>query len=389
MQDPCEYLIDELKNLSEKHQLRNIKNIGPKTERYLFFEKNKYLNLSSNNYLGIADNQKIIEKFYKEVLQKDFYSFGSASSRLLTGNTTVFNELEDLISKLYSTEKTLLFNSGYQANIGIVSSIVSKKDVIFSDKLNHASIIDGMKLSEADFYRYKHLDYENLEELLIKHRNNYRNAALVTESLFSMDGDIADIKRLVQLKNKYGLMLIIDEAHAFGLYGENGLGISENQGLINDIDLIIGTFGKTIGSTGAFVSGKACIIDYLLNKARSFIFSTALPPVNIAFSKWVLENIIINMSEKRKNLIELSKKFKDALRERGIKTVGESQIIPIIIGENKKTLEISEKLLKYGYWVLPIRPPTVPEGASRLRISLTSEICWDDIKEIPSLIREC
>jgi 8-amino-7-oxononanoate synthase len=388
MQKKYEYWEKELKNIAEKQQFRAIKNIQSKSEKFLFFENNKYLNLSSNNYLGIADNQKVLEQFKEEVYNKNLYSFGSASSRLLTGTIYIYNELENLIAKLYSKDKALLFNNGYQANTGIIGALADKNDVVFSDKLNHASIIDGMKLSGADFYRYKHLDYENLENLLSTHRNKYRNAILVTESLFSMNGDIVDLERIVRLKREYNLIIVLDEAHAFGIFGENALGVCEDQNFIEEIDIIIGTFGKAVGSMGAFAVAKEFIIDYLINKARPFIFSTALPPVNIAFSKWALENIVCHSLEKRKKLLELSEKFRNELIKKNISTGGKSHIVPIILGDNQKTFEVSEKLLKQGYWMLPIRPPTVPEGTSRLRVSLTTEICWEDIKEIPSMICE-
>lgn len=368
-----EFYQETLDTLKSHSHLRFIKDFESKDEKYIYLKGKKLLNLSSNNYLGFADNQKITEKFLNN--GGDKYTFGSASARLLTGNLPIYKGLENTISELYKSESTLIFNSGYHANIGINSTLAGKGDAIFSDKLNHASIIDGMQLSQGKFFRYKHNNMENLEQLLIRERDNFKTAIIVTESVFSMDGDIADIEKLVELKKKHNCVLVVDEAHAFGVFGNKGLGVCENFGIINDIDLIVGTFGKAIGSMGAFVTGKKVLIDYLTNKARSFIFSTALPPVNIAFSKWIIENELPNTLDKRKKMIELGKKLKS-----------ESHIIPVIIGDNKETVDLCKVLFDNGYFTLPIRPPTVPEGTSRIRLSLTTEINEIDLEKLCSII---
>ena len=370
-----EYYENNLDNLKTLSHFRNIKNIENKDEKYIYINGEKFLNLSSNNYLGFADNKKITEEFLNYA--QDKYSFGSASARLLTGTLPVYKELEDLISNMFNKEKALLFNSGYHANVGINSSIADKGDVIFSDKLNHASIIDGMQLSKGKFFRYPHNNMEALEKLLIRERKNFNNAIIVSESVFSMDGDIADIQKLVSLKEKYNCLLILDEAHAFGVFGRNGLGVTETLNLTDKVDLIIGTFGKAIGSMGAFATGNHILIDYLINKARSFIFSTALPPINIAFSKWIIENKLPYTYEKRSNMLKL-----------GQKAGSQSHIIPIIIGSNKDTVDTCEILFHNGYFTLPIRPPTVPEGTSRLRLSLTTEINEKELFDAISLAKQ-
>lgn len=370
-----EYYEINLDNLKTLSHFRNIKNFENKDEKYIYINGEKFLNLSSNNYLGFADNKKITEEFLNYA--QDKYSFGSASARLLTGTLPIYKELEDLISNIFNKEKTLLFNSGYHANVGINSSIADKGDVIFSDKLNHASIIDGMQLSKGKFFRYPHNNMEALERLLIRERKNFNNAIIVSESVFSMDGDIADIQKLVSLKEKYNCLLILDEAHAFGVFGQNGLGVTETLNLTDKVDLIIGTFGKAIGSMGAFATGNHILIDYLINKARSFIFSTALPPINIAFSKWIIENKLPYTYEKRSNMLKL-----------GQKAGSQSHIIPIIIGSNKDTVDTCEILFHNGYFTLPIRPPTVPEGTSRLRLSLTTEINEKELFDAISLAKQ-
>ncbi len=362
-----------LNNLYDNSHFREIKDFDWKDEKYISYNDKTLLNLSSNNYLGFADNKNITEKFLNN--GGDKYSFGSASARLLTGTLPIYKELENLISELFKTEGTLLFNSGYHANIGVNSTLAAKGDVVFSDKLNHASIIDGMQLGSGKFFRYPHNDMDALEKLLIRERNNFKTATIVTESVFSMDGDIANLVKLTELKNKYNCLLVVDEAHAFGVFGTKGLGILEKLDLIQEADLIIGTFGKAIGSIGAFITGKKILIDYLTNKARSFIFSTALPPINIAFSKYIIEKELPNTFNKRKKMLDLAQKLGSS-----------SQIIPVIIGENKETIDLCERLYENGYFTLPIRPPTVPEGTSRLRLSLTTEINEEDLRKLCNII---
>lgn len=364
---------ETLEDLKSHSHLRTLKDYEGKDEKYIYFKGQKLLNLSSNNYLGLADNREITKEFL-EYAGAD-YSFGSASARLLTGTLPVYKDLENLITSLFKSGGTLLFNSGYHANVGVNSSLAGKGDVIFSDKLNHASIIDGMRLSEGKFFRYPHNDMEALEKLLVRERHNFNNAVIVSESVFSMDGDIADIRRLVELKKKYNCILVLDEAHAFGVFGETGLGVTETLGLTGDVDLIVGTFGKAIGSMGAFATGRKVLIDYLINKARSFIFSTALPPVTIAFSKWIIENKLPETFEKRQRMLKLCRKLGS-----------DSHIIPVIIGENDRTVEVCDILFKDGYFTLPIRPPTVPLGTSRIRLSLTTEIEERDLAKLCSVI---
>lgn len=372
MYEDYEKILDELKHNSH---FRDLKNFEKKDEKYIYFRGKKLLNLSSNNYLNFADNKKITQEFLDFAGNK--YSFGSASARLLTGTLPVYKELEELLSNLYNKDATLLYNSGYHANVGISSAINQKGDVIFSDKLNHASIIDGMRLSDGKFFRFPHNNMEALEKLLERERKNYKNAFIITESVFSMDGDIEDLKRIIKLKKKYNCIMIIDEAHAFGVFGEKGLGVAEELGIIDDVDLIVGTFGKSVGSMGAFVTGSKTMINFLINKSRSFIFSTALPPINIAFTKWIIENKFPKTKAKRKNMLSIAKKFGS-----------DSHIIPVVIGENKDTVDLCEVLFHNGYFTLPIRPPTVPVGTSRLRLSLTADIQEKDLTVLKEKINE-
>lgn len=372
MYEDYENILTELKTHSH---FRDLKDFSDKDEKYIYYKGKKLLNLSSNNYLNFADNKSLTQEFLEQIGCK--YSFGSASARLLTGTLPVYKELETLLADLYGKEACLLYNSGYHANIGISSALNKKGDIIFSDKLNHASIIDGMQLSQGKFFRFPHNDMDALEKLLIRERENYKNAFIVTESVFSMDGDISDLRKIVELKKKYDCGLIIDEAHAFGVFGEKGLGVAEDLGLIDNVDLIVGTFGKAVGSMGAFVTGSRTLIDYLINKSRSFIFSTALPPVNIAFTKWIIETQISKTLQKRRRMLEIAKSMGSS-----------SHIIPVIVGENKDTVDLCEVLFHNGYFTLPIRPPTVPAGTSRLRLSLTCEIEESELAVLKEKIHE-
>lgn len=362
-----------LNNLKEHSHFRDIKDFDKKDGKFIYFKGKKLLNLSSNNYLEIADNENITKEFLE--FSGNRFGLGSASARLLTGTLPVYKELENTLCGLFKKEKALLFNSGYHANVGITGSIAGKGDVIFSDKLNHASIIDGMRLSAGKFFRYKHNDMESLERLLIRERKNFNNAIIVTESVFSMDGDIANLKKIVELKNKYNCLLMVDEAHAFGVFGEKGCGVCEELEILPEVDLLVGTFGKSIGSMGAFTVGNKVLIEFLTNKARSFIFSTALPPISIAFSKWIIENKLTKTFEKRQKMLSLGRKLGS-----------ESHIIPIIIGGNAETEDVCKRLFDAGYFTLPIRPPTVPEGTSRLRLSLTTNIEEEDLDKLCSIL---
>ena len=368
----------ELKKLKDKGQFRIIPNIEAKSDGKIVIDGREYINFASNDYLGISTKYDL----EKEFLSQAKSALSTASARLLTGSSTEYKNLENTIAKLFNKEAALIFNTGYQCNLGVISAIINKGDVVFSDKLNHASIIDGMQLAKGDFYRYKHFDYDNLEKLLKEKRGEYNRALIVSESIFSMDGDIADIDKLIELKKKYNCLLMIDEAHAFSCMGETLAGISYNK----DVDIITATFGKAIGSFGAFCVSSKEIIDYLINKARSFIFSTSIPPLNIAWSNWILtekRDFLISQKNKLNNLV---KDVHNLLNNKGIYTVSNSQIIPIIIGSNDDTIKISEKLKSEGYYIPAIRPPTVPEGSSRLRISLTADCKLEDFEKVLDII---
>jgi len=367
MSDILKSYQDELEKLNQTGNLRSLKQID---------ESQFKLNLSSNDYMGIA---KLGLSLPNET------GMGSGSSRLLTGNFQAYQALEDELEKQFGAP-ALFFNSGYHANIGILPALAQKGDLILSDKLNHASIIDGIKLSDADYHRYKHLDAQHLTRLLKKYRSNYKRVFIVSESIFSMDGDIADLHELIKIKTKYECFLYVDEAHALGTRGEKGLGIAEEQNCLSQIDLLVGTFGKAMNSVGAYLICNAIIKDYLINKMRSLIFTTALPPISIAWNLQILKQSL-GMQKERLHLQELSNQFRTALQELGIQTGGDSNIIPIMIGDSEKCKQLAEQLQNLGYLVFPIRPPSVPPNTARLRLSLSADMQWKDLKELPVMIK--
>ena len=369
--------IEKLDDLKEKENYRSIKNIEKRISKYIIQDNKKMLNLSSNDYLNISTNKDLTLEFIDKYKKSDEFLFSSASARLLTGNSKSYNILEDDFCKLFNKEAALLFNTGYQCNQGVVSSLFSKGDCIFSDKLNHASIVSGLKLSQADHFRYKHNDYDNLEKLLKEKREQYKNAIIISESVFSMDGDISDIKKLTELKKKYNCLLMIDEAHAFGVFGKNLTGYADEINLTDEIDIITVTLGKSLASMGAVCISNKTIINYLINKASSFIFSTVIPPINILWTRFLLEEKFDYLKSQKEKLNSLFNKI-----HKLYPTISSSQIIPVIIKDAAKTKELAKNLQNKGFYVLPINPPTVPIGTSRLRISLTADINYTEIENL-------
>ncbi len=377
-----EDILKELKELKSNNMFRQISPIEKKEGEFVFINGKKMINFSSNDYLGLSTDKTLVEEFCNKYMNSSEFAFSSASARLLSGTSNVYNTLESTLAKLFKKDAALIFNTGFQCNLGVISALVGQGDVIFSDKLNHASIIDGMRLSGATFYRYKHLDYNNLEELLKKHRSKFKRAIIISESVFSMDGDIANIDKLIKLKKQYNTLLMIDEAHAFCAIDDKCAGISN----FKDVDIITATFGKALASFGAFAVASKPIIEYLTNKARSFIFSTSIPPVNIMWTNWLLTEKADYINKKRENLAELIIRTHKLLNDYNINTVSESQIIPVILKTPDKAGEIAEKLKNEGYFILPIRPPSVPIGTSRLRLSLTANIQFKDVRKLFEII---
>ena len=360
--------IDEFMQLRRDMGLiRSLRASGYHKDGKIYVDGKEYVDFSSNDYLGLASHPKLKEASIKAT---EMFGTSASASRLLSGDLEIHHEVENKLAFLKDKESALVFNSGYQANIGIISTLFGKEDAIFSDRLNHASILDGILLSRAKLFRYRHNDLNHLDTLLRKERRKFKEALIITETVFSMDGDMSPVVELVGLKEKYNCKIMIDEAHATGVFGQEGYGVVDERQLSDRIDLIMGTFGKALGSFGAYVACSQKIKDYLINSCRSFIYSTALPPSIMAANLASLE-LLKEEPFRRKTLLNNAEYFRDSLRKEGFQIRGCSQIVPIIIGDNIKTEKLSQELRNKGHWILPIRPPTVPVGESRLRLSLT------------------
>lgn len=373
--------LDELRSLE---RYRVIPDITERRGKDIVVNGRPLLNLSSNDYLGLGDDRAMLGG-YIEHLRESGDGMTSSSSRLLTGNHPLYDQLEKKLASLYGRQSALVFNSGYHANIGILPALCGRHDLVLSDRLNHASIIDGMKIGEAAWERYRHRDYDHLEELLAGAAGRYRQIFIVTESVFSMDGDLADLLRLVTLKEGYGAFLVVDEAHGVGVFGEQGLGLCETLGVVQQIDIITGTFGKSLASTGAYAVMDSLFREYLINTMRSFIFTTALPPVILGWSLLTLQRQS-SMHSERQALLQLARRLREALRAEGLDVPGESHIVPVISGGNDRAVAMAARLREAGFLCMPVRPPTVPEKGARIRISLRSILQWEDIAHLPQLI---
>ena len=380
-----EQMQQELQALKERSNLRTLPALAHEG-RNVIVNGQRMLNLSSNDYLGLAADRKLREEFLQE-LTVDTFLPTSSSSRLLTGNFTIYEELEQTLAQLFGTEAALVFNSGYHANTGILPAVSDTQTLILADKLVHASLIDGIRLSAARCIRYRHNDMKQLERLLAENHATYRQVIIVTESIFSMDGDVANLKELVRLKQAYdNVLLYVDEAHAFGVRGNQGLGYAEETGCIREIDFLVGTFGKAAASAGAYIVCQRTIREYLVNQMRTLIFTTALPPINIAWTLFIVRRLA-GSKERRIHLKNISNILRNALKEKGYDCPSASCIVPMIVGASSDTILRAKELQRHGFYALPVRPPTVPEGTSRIRFSLTAEITEEEIKELIQYIK--
>lgn len=381
------YFAVQLEQLKEQSLYRHFPDITHQG-KWIYQDHQKMLNLSSNDYLGLGSDVALQAQFLK---QSDLAQtpLTSSSSRLLTGNFEIYQQLEDCLAQQFGRPSALIFNSGYHANIGILPAIADKHTLILADKLVHASLIDGIRLSEAKYFRFRHNDYEHLTTLLDKYSGNYEKVIIVTESLFSMDGDYADLMELIEIKRRYkNIWLYVDEAHAVGVLGKKGLGLAEQLGCIQQIDFLVGTFGKALASMGAYLICDQEIKQFLINKMRPLIFSTAIPPLQAAWTHFVLQQLD-NWQDKREHIFALSEKLRQAIiRDTQQPIVSQSHIVPWIIGDNQQTLTKARKLQQQGFYCLPIRPPTVPQGQSRIRISITADITHDELDTFIQILRQ-
>ncbi|BBH19043.1 putative 8-amino-7-oxononanoate synthase [Paenibacillus baekrokdamisoli] len=376
----------ELELLAEDSLERFLRDSAPVPEcpGYTVRGERLLLNLASNDYLGLAQHPAIIETMREMLLTE---GGGSGASRLVTGNRPPYGRLEEALATWQNSEAALVFANGYMANSGVIRALMGRGDVVFSDQFNHASIVDGIVLSRAEHARYRHNDKDHLKLLMNKHRDK-RRKLIVTDAIFSMDGDQARLRELVELKCEYGAMLMVDEAHSGGIYGERGEGLCYELGLHNEVDIHMGTFSKSFGVYGAYVCGSRNLIRWLINKARPLIYSTALPPSLVAGVSTALDLVKVDYW-RRERLFSASRLFRSSLCEAGFNVInGDSPIVPVIIGENEKTLRFSHALEGEGIAAVAIRPPTVPEGTARIRFSLSAAHTDKELIDAAALIRK-
>ncbi|MDH3392275.1 MAG: 8-amino-7-oxononanoate synthase [Desulfobulbaceae bacterium] len=374
--------------LLEREKAGTLRRLSPLTRlghgwvRLLDYE-DELKDFSSNDYLALSEHPEVIGASRKYL---EMFGAGAGAARLMSGDLEINHLLEEEIAQFKSKEAALTFGSGYLANTGIIPALAGRGDLIIADRLSHASIYDGCMLSGARTIRFRHNDLEHLEQILHEKRNEFNRALVVVESIYSMDGDRCPLADLVSLKKRYSFLLMVDEAHATGLYGENGSGIIEEDNVSDGVDIAMGTFGKALGSYGAYAAASRDIIDFLVNSAGTFIYSTALPPAVIGANLAALY-LVKTEPQLRLDLHQKVAFFKKQLRKNGIKDdPGPSQIIPIMIGDSAKALAIAEELQKNHIYVKAVRPPTVPEGSARLRFSITRHHQEADLKKCAQLL---
>jgi glycine C-acetyltransferase len=379
----ADFIERELEALEQQSLHRRMRTVAGDQDRVLTIDGREVLNFSSNNYLGLA-NHPLLASAAKDAI--DRYGCGSAASRLISGNMALHEQLERTIAEFKGTEAALIFNSGYQANTGIIPALAGAGDFVFSDELNHASIIDGCRLARANVIVYPHVDVNFVEARLKKAPPRARKL-IVTESLFSMDGDEAPLADIVALAERHGALVMVDEAHATGVFGPGGAGLAAQAGLGDRILVQMGTLGKALGGFGAYVAGSAALCEFLINRCRTFIFTTALPPAVAAMGIAAIE--IVRAEPQRRHAVSANaEKLRSGLAALG-HSLGpsRSQIVPVMIGAEAPCMRFSEELLARGVFAQGIRPPTVPKGTSRLRLTVMATHTADDLETTLEIFR--
>ena len=370
------WLKSELDQLHQAGLWRSLRSVTTAPTGRALLDGRDVILLGSNNYLGLSVHPIVTEAAATAARK---YGTGASASRLMSGNCDLYTELEAKIAKVKETEAALVFGSGYLANIGTIPVLAGDRDLILSDALNHASLIDGCRLSHATKQIYRHCDIEHLESLLTQ-STKFRRRLIVTDGIFSMDGDIAPLPEICELADRYDAMVMVDDAHSFGVLGEKGGGTVEHFGLENHGVIQMGTLSKAVGGLGGYVAGSADLIDFLVNRARSFIFTTGLPPATLAGASAALD-VIYSTPELRRRLSSNVLLLKNALLEKGFQLLpSETQILPLILGAADVASRFAEVLLSHGVYAPAIRPPTVPEGTSRLRLSVIASHTPEDLE---------
>jgi len=378
-----DFLQEELQDLENLGIYRSLKTVDSSQGREITLDGKRVLNFSSNDYLGLANDARI-KRAALEAIEE--HGLGTGASRLICGNMGPHEKLEAELALFKNTESALCFSSGYMANTGIIPALMDHRSVVLSDKLNHASIIDGIILSRAGFKRYPHADMQALREIL-KNLPKTKRKLIVTDSVFSMDGDRAPLKEIVDLAGRYGAMVMVDEAHAFGVLGAHGSGLVEELGLGNQVDIQMGTLSKAAGSFGAYACGTKVLRDFLINKSRSFIYTTAMPPALAQASRAALR--IIRQEESLRRQLQLNANYlRVELDILGFDTMNSSTpIIPILVKDPLQAVTMSKRLLEQGIFVQAIRPPTVPMGTARLRLTVTAIHTREDLDQLLNALK--
>ena len=363
------YLEEKIEQLKEEGIYRTLPISQGPCEAELYLNGKKVINLSSNNYLGLANHPRVKQASIKAV---EKYGVGAGAVRTIVGNMDIHEELDHIIAEFKKEEAAMVFQSGFLCNLGTIQAVTEKGDLIISDELNHASIIDGVRLSRADKAIYRHSDMDHLESILKEKRNQYKRVLIITDGVFSMDGDIAKLPEIVELAEKYEAMTYVDDAHGSGVLGESGRGTVDHFGLNGKIDFVIGTLSKAIGVVGGYVAGKQVIKDWLIHRGRPILFSTTLPPAAIGAAIESFK-MLMETTEYTDRLWENARYFKSRLESLGF-DIGNSEtpITPILVGDEAKTVEFSRKLFEQGVYVSPIVYPTVPKGTGRVRCMITA-----------------
>lgn len=376
MKDPLDWIEDDLARIREKDLFRVLTELETGQSPEITIDGKSYILLGSNGYLGLSVDPAV-KKAAREALEK--YGTGSGGSRLVSGSTDLHRGLEDRIARFKKTEAAILFSSGYLANVGTVSSLVGEGDVVYSDELNHASIIDGCRLSKADIRIYPHLDIDRLESLLREDSDKKCRKLVVTDTVFSMDGDVAPLPEITELSEKFGAALMVDEAHASGVLGKRGSGATEHFGVEARVPVVMGTLSKAVGSLGGYVAGSRRFVDFIRNRVRSYIFDTSLPAPSLAASLAAID-IIENEPERRERLWTLIRRFKSGIEGMGLKVMpSDSAIIPVLVGEAAPALRFASVLRERGVYTPAIRPPSVPPGMCRIRVTIMATHTEDQI----------
>ena len=374
----------QLKQLDESQSLRTRRTLNGPQGVQVTLDDSDYLSFCSNDYLGLANDPRVVTAAVDALQQ---HGVGSGASQMISGYSTQHASFEKELAYFLGVERVLLFSSGYLANLGVVSALSSRHSAVFSDRLNHASLIDAAKLSDAKHQRYRHRDHQGLERLLQK--TDATNKLILSDGVFSMEGSIAPLAELIALKKEHHALLLIDDAHGLGVLGEKGIGSAEQlQVNPEDIDLLIGTFGKAFGSSGAFVAGKHDLLEYIMQKARSLIYTTAAPAALIAACAKSLD-IIQNEPTRRGRLQDNIAYYREQIKRLQQPSLDSiSAIQSIVLGDNDTVIRLSQQLAAEGILVLPIRPPTVPANSARLRITLSSEHSKVDIDRLITALQQ-